>query len=189
MADIMRLGDLASSGWLIINDGYRTKKAELGMPGVPVLRVAEVQDGYITPTFGDHVSENYRRQFANKTSREADVIVTTKGSVGRVARIGSSDPQFVYSPQLCFFRVLDETRIDPGFLYQWFRGIEFRRQALGVQSQTDMAPYINLTDMRSLRITLPQLSEQRAIANLLGALDDKIESNRQIVEKVMDLST
>ncbi len=179
MVDTVRLGDLSSSGWLAINDGYRTKKAELAMRGVPILRAAEVQDGYITPTFSDYVSEDYRRQFANKTSQAGDVIVTTKGTVGRVARIGISDPQFVYSPQLCFFRVLDETQIDSGFLYQWFRGIEFRRQALTVQSQTDMAPYINLADMRSLRITLPPLPGQRAIADMLGALDDKVEANQR----------
>lgn len=189
MTEATSLGGLAAAGWLVINDGYRTKKPELGMPGVPVLRVAEVQDGYITPTFGDHVSEDYRSKFGNKTSVAGDVIVTTKGTVGRVALITPRDPEFIYSPQLCFFRVLDSSRIDRGFLYQWFRGAEFRQQASGVQSQTDMAPYINLADMRSLNITLPPLPEQRAIAEVLGALDDKIESNRRVVQNVMKLST
>ena len=189
MTEATSLGGLAAAGWLVINDGYRTKKPELGMPGVPVLRVAEVQDGYITPTFGDHVSEDYRSKFGNKTSVAGDVIVTTKGTVGRVALITPRDPEFIYSPQLCFFRVLDSSRIDRGFLYQWFRGAEFRQQASGVQSQTDMAPYINLADMRSLNITLPPLPEQRAIAEVLGALDDKSESNRRVVQNVMKLST
>ena len=66
MADFA-LGDLAAAGWLVINDGYRTKRSELGLPGVTVLRVAEVQDGHITPTFGDHVGEEYRQKFANKS--------------------------------------------------------------------------------------------------------------------------
>lgn len=182
MGELRSLGDLAASGWLAINDGYRTKEAELGMPGIPILRVAEVQDGNISPTFGDHVSEDYRRQFAGKTSQAGDVLVTTKGTVGRVARIGDSDPEFVYSPQLCFFRVLDKSQIDPGFLFQWFRGVEFRRQALGVQSQTDMAPYINLADMRSLQITLPPLQQQQSIAQVLGSLDHKIDSNKRIAQ-------
>ena len=40
-----------------------------------------------------------------------------------------------------------------------------------------MAPYINLADIRVASITLPPLVEQRAIAEVLGALDDKIAAN------------
>ena len=94
----------------------------------------------------------------------------------------------MYAPQLCFFRVLDESQLHPGFLYQWFRGGEFRQQALGVQGQTDMAPYINLADMRRIRITLPPLPEQRAIAGVLGALDDKIEVNRKVAGTAEELA-
>ena len=39
------LGLLADEGALYFTDGYRTKQSELGAPGVPVLRVADVVDG------------------------------------------------------------------------------------------------------------------------------------------------
>jgi type I restriction enzyme S subunit len=74
--------------------------------------------------------------------------------------------------------------VNPDFLYQWFRGSEFSEQALAIQSQTDMAPYINLADFRSLRVTLPSITEQDAIAGVLGALDDKIKSNRHKAELI-----
>jgi len=164
----------------MLSDGYRTKQPELGRPGVPILRVAEVLDGRIAPAFGDHVRNEFRSRFRTKTSLFGDVVVTTKGTVGRVARIGVDDPEFVYAPQLCFFRVTDDG-INSRFLYYWFRSDDFRRQAAAVKAQTDMADYINLADIRAIRITLPTPSEQRAIAEVLGALDDKIESNRRII--------
>ncbi len=40
-----------------------------------------------------------------------------------------------------------------------------------------MAPYVSLTQQRELRVELPPLSTQRAIAEVLGALDDKIAAN------------
>jgi len=43
-----------------------------------------------------------------------------------------------------------------------------------------MAPYLSLRDQRRLRISLPSIEEQRAIAGILGALDDKIELNREM---------
>jgi type I restriction enzyme S subunit len=144
------------------------------------LRVAEVHDGFITPSFGDHVHENFRSKFAAKMSAAGDIVVTTKGTVGRVALMREDHPEFVYSPQVCFFRCSAGSGIAPEWLYFWFKGPEFMVQALGVQSQTDMAPYINLADMRSISITVPPMREQRAIADVLGALDDKIESNRRL---------
>ena len=45
-----------------------------------------------------------------------------------------------------------------------------------------MAPYVSLTSQRALKIPVPPLSEQRAIAHILGTLDDKIELNRRMDE-------
>jgi type I restriction enzyme S subunit len=47
-----------------------------------------------------------------------------------------------------------------------------------MKASTDMAPYLSLTDQRRLSITLPPPADQKAIAAVLGALDDKIELNR-----------
>lgn len=185
--DRLRLVDLVARGSLLVNDGYRTRVDELGRPGIPVLRVAEVQQGHLTPTFGDHVLEGYRSKIADKLSRPRDVVVTTKGTVGRVALMPADGSEFVYSPQVCFFRCLDDS-IDARWLYYWFRGPEFTGQASGVQAQTDMAAYINLADMRAMRLTLPELTEQRAVAATLGALDDKIESDRRTDELCLALA-
>lgn len=127
--------------------------------------------------------ERYRPNIADKVSRPGDVVVTTKGTVGRVARMPPDAAEFVYSPQVCFFRCLDDT-VDSRWLYYWFRGPEFTRQAAAVQSQTDMAAYINLADMRAIGVTLPPTAEQCGVAASLGSLDDKVESNRRQVDLI-----
>lgn len=59
-------------------------------------------------------------------------------------------------------------------------GREFYVQFKGVSGQTDMAEYVSLSDQRRMYLTMPPtMAEQRAIASVLGALDDKIESNRR----------
>ena len=176
------LSDLIAQGLLVINDGYRTKTAELGKPGYPILRVAEVGDGFIGPSYGDHVRSGYRDKISVKLSQPGDVLLTTKGTVGRRAIMPHGLPEFAYSPQLCFFRVLDESTIDHRWLYYWLGGSEFWSQAVGVSTQTDMAPYISLSDLRAIQVNLPPVDEQRGIAATLGALDDKIESNRRLIE-------
>ena len=45
-----------------------------------------------------------------------------------------------------------------------------------------MADYISLEDQRRIEVSLPPLPTQRRIVEILGALDDKIELNRQMNE-------
>lgn len=176
----LTFGQLIERGSLVVNDGYRTKASELGHPGIPILRVAEIGDGVIEPSYGDHVREEYRATIGAKLSQPGDVLLTTKGTVGRRAIVPPGLPQFAYSPQLCFFRPTDRS-VDGRWLYYWLGGAEFWEQAAGVATQTDMAPYISLRDLRAIRVSLPPRPEQRGIAATLGALDDKIESNRRFV--------
>lgn len=93
------LGQLMAEGALQFGDGYRTKKAEHGTPGLPILRVAEVGMGMITPTFGDYVREEFRSAMGKKTSRPGDVVLTTKGTVGRVAMISPTTPSLSTAPR------------------------------------------------------------------------------------------
>ncbi len=67
-------------------------------------------------------------------------------------------------------------------------GREFLIQFRGVAGQTDMAEYVNLRDQRRMFITLPSISEQRAIAHILSKLDDKIELNRQMNETLESMA-
>jgi len=169
--------ELIDAGHLQVGDGYRTKQAEHGRPGFPILRVAEVLDGRIDPKFGDFVSAEHRAAMGSKISRAGDIVLTTKGTVGRVAMMPSESPEFIYSPQVCFFRITPAGPLANKYLYYWFKSEQFWSQARSLKGQTDMADYINLADIRSLRILLPPKSTQQSVVSVLGALDDKIAIN------------
>ncbi|PZT72473.1 MULTISPECIES: restriction endonuclease subunit S [unclassified Streptomyces] len=177
-APVATFGQLVAEGSLQFGDGYRTKKAEHGTPGLPILRVAEVGMGAITPSFGDHVREEFRSAMGRKTSRPGDVVLTTKGTVGRVAMISSHDAEFVYSPQVCFFRPVGDAPLSAPYLFHWLRGPEFWGQAAGMKGQTDMADYLSLSDIRSLKISLPTESELAAFDRQCAPLHARAEAAR-----------
>ncbi len=175
------LGALANAGVLVIGDGYRTKQSELAREGFRIIRVADVKGGRISFDSPDFVGDGYANQIGAKIAAAGDVLLTTKGTVGRVAIVPPGVPRAVYSPQLCWFRVIASEVLESRFLSYWLQSPAFVAQAAYMQGNTDMAPYISLTDLRSSRIALPPRPEQQAIAEVLGALDDKIAANATLV--------
>jgi type I restriction enzyme S subunit len=175
------VADLIAKDQLVVGDGYRAKNDELGKLGLSFARAGNINEGFQFVDADRFPVENLVR-VGNKISQPGDVVFTSKGTVGRFAFVKPDTQQFVYSPQLCFWRSLDRDLIDSRFLYYWMLGPEFYTQFKGVAGQTDMAEYVNLTDQRRMQITMPKTDEQRAIAKILGTLDDKIELNRKMNE-------
>lgn len=183
MGDLTRhqVADLIRQQVLVIGDGYRAKNVELGPIGLPFARAGNINDGFHFAD-ADRLPPEALARVGEKISRPGDVVFTSKGTVGRFAFVRPDTPQFVYSPQLCFWRSLRPEKINQRFLYYWMCGPEFFEQFKGVSGQTDMAEYVSLRDQRRMRMTLPPPDVQQRVAGLLGALDDKIELNRRMNE-------
>lgn len=170
---IVTFDELAGDNVLEIGAGRpRSEGTEL-----PVLKVADVLEGRVQAPSQTGESTISPQIMGPKVSRPGDVVLTTKGTVGRVAIMPSVGPTFAYSPQLCYFRPVENGPLHSRYLYYWFKSAEFSGQAAALKGQTDMADFMSLRDMTSLTMTLPNVTEQRAIAEVLGALDDKIAAN------------
>jgi len=175
--------ELIAEGALEIGDGYRAKIEELGGNGPIFLRAGHVTDSHIDFSGVERFHAELAPRVSSKFSMPGDAVVTTKGnSTGRTSFVTPSMPPFVYSPHLSYWRSTDRNRIEGGFLRYWSKGSEFSEQLAGMKASTDMAPYLSLVDQKRLRILLPPIGEQRAIARILGTLDDKIELNRRMSE-------
>ncbi len=180
---------LIDEGVLQIGDGYRAKLEELGGGGYPFLRSEFVDHRHIAFDDAESFHAELAPKLKAKLSRSGDTVITTKGnSTGHAAYVRPELRTFVYSPHLSFWRSLNHEVLHPGFLREWAHSPEFIDQLNGMKDSTDMAPYLSLTDQRRLRITVAEPHEQRAIARVLGALDDKIELNRQMDRTLEELT-
>ncbi len=183
-AEVVMLSHLVERGDLVLSDGYRTRADQLSESGIPILRVADVLDADIVPSYKDHIRESFRPRMGVKVSQPRDVLITTKGTVGRIALVPSGFPEHVYSPQLCFLRGANATALSSEWLYRWARSKEFQRQIGIVKDQTDMAPYVSLTDLRRVEMTLPSTSARRTIEGQLLPFTAAAEALR---DEIVDL--
>lgn len=73
------------------------------------------------------------------------------------------------------------------FAYYLFTSANVRDHAISSMNGSSGRQRVQHDSLASLEIDLPELSEQRAIVATLGALDDKIESNRRAINFLGEL--
>jgi type I restriction enzyme, S subunit len=73
-------------------------------------------------------------------------------------------------------------RVDSDFLHYYLDAPQIRAFLKAGFRSGSAIPRVVLKDFRRAPVTLPPLNQQRAIAHILGTLDDKIELNRRMNE-------
>jgi type I restriction enzyme, S subunit len=148
-----KVKELVSEGILEIGDGYRAKNSEIGSPGLPFMRAGNLNNGFDTHG-AELLHESSVARAGPKLSKPGDVAFTSKGTIGRFARVTEWTEPFVYSPQVCYWRSLDSMRLEPSVLYCWMQSGDLLSQLLSVAGQTDMAPYVSLRDQREMEVPM-----------------------------------
>ena len=111
--------------------------------------------------------------------REGDVLLGMDGSkVGKNwVRVRNKDLPCLLVQRVARLRA--KPTMDQGFLRYIIGNPQFRDYVARVRTGTSI-PHISGGQIKSYEVLLPPLAEQRAIAAVLGALDDKIELNRRM---------
>ena len=179
--EVTKVDEMIRRGVLALNDGYRLRNVELGPVGIPFVRGGDIGNGGINTSVEDHIRPEFADRVQSKLTRPFDVAFITKGTVGRVGMVRPGQTQSVFAPQVCYWRSLDPEQLEPRFLFYLLTSAEFQANLHAVKTHGSMAAdYVSLTDQRDFRLTFPPIREQKAIAAVLGALDDKIELNRRM---------
>jgi type I restriction enzyme S subunit len=108
-----------------------------------------------------------------------DIVIANVGAnAGTVFRVPALTKPMTLGPNAVLCRPLQET-LDRNFLYYYLTGRNGQDSIASILGGSAQ-PKFNKTDFRSLQVPVPPLAEQKAIASILGALDDKIELNRRM---------
>lgn len=145
--------------------------------GVPLLRLAGLKRGapllagcnYLDPAMVARRWDHFR-------VREGDVLLSTSALLGEVAVVDKTAVGAVPYTGIIAFRSRD-SRLDQSFVRHALSAPSFIRQieAMGAGS---VLRHFGPMHLRQMTIDLPPIPEQRAIAEVLDALDDKAEVNR-----------
>jgi type I restriction enzyme S subunit len=143
------------------------------IPWATAKDVAAVSARYLEKV-EEHITCEGLENSAAKLLPKSTVVITARGTVGAMAQLGR---EMAFN-QTCY-ALLPKDGVDNDFLFYALKGTitEMRVLTYGTVFET-----ITTKTFDHWLVPLPPLPEQRAIAHILGTLDDKIELNRRMSE-------
>ncbi len=148
-----------------------------------LLRGDNIGQGTLRWNGAKHWPSELAVEFERFEVREEDVILAMDRpwiEAGlKYAAVRSSDLPALLVQRVA--RLRGKPGLDTGFLRYLIGGPAFTEHVLAVQTGTAI-PHISAAQIKSFEFQMPPLEEQRAIAQILGTLDDKIELNRRMSE-------
>ena len=109
-----------------------------------------------------------------------DIVLSRRCNPGETAFVPAG-LEFALGQNLVLLRA-DGTKVYPPFLRWLVRGPEWWEQIGNFLNVGAVFDSLKCADVPNFQLRIPPLGEQRAIAHILGTLDDKIELNRRMNE-------
>jgi type I restriction enzyme, S subunit len=146
--------------------------------GIPVLAIKNLNSDYTTNIH--KTSANIERPYVRSRIRPGDVLISVKGTTGRVGIVPDSFHGNI-SRDIARLRLREE--IVPGFCFQMLQSdMAQKRLAVAVVGTTRME--LSIAVLKKVRIPLPPTkAEQEAIAEALSDADALIDSLTQLIAK------
>lgn len=181
------IGELCDAGVIELQTGpfgTQLHAHDYVQNGVPVVPTEAIRNRQIDHSVLPKISPGKARELARHRLERGDILFARRGvqATGHIGCVREAEEGFLCGTGAIRLRVRrGGSSVDPDFLSHVLANPAsvdwFKFHAIGATM-----PNLNEGIIRSFPLQIPPLSEQRAIAHILGTLDDKIELNRKMNE-------
>ena len=164
-----------------VKGGKRLPKGDSlseGKTSHPYIRVVDFSDGRISSSNLLYVPENVFTSIKRYTVDTEDVVISIVGTIGLIASIPSGLHKANLTENAAKI-LITNINIDSHYL-SWYLKSPVGQHEIQRNTVGSTQPKLPLYGIKNIKVNYPPLPEQRAIAHILGSLDDKIELNRQM---------
>lgn len=158
------------------------KSADYVSTGIPFVMANNLKKGTVDLDSCNFISKELGDRLRIGFSYPGDVLLSHKGTVGRVAIVPEVEEYVMLTPQVTYYRVSDTKKLSNYFLKYFFESNGFQSILSKLSSQSTRN-YIGITSQKKLPTVLPPIGEQKKIVSILSSVDKAIEKTGAIIEQ------
>jgi putative hsdS len=170
----------------IVGSSKRVHLSDYVQQGVPFYRSKEV----IELSSGKNISEQLfisSEKYSEIKSKfpipqENDILITAVGTIGEILVV--KDPNFYFKDgNLIWLRNINFDIIDIDYLYYFFKS-DFFQKTIKYNNIGAVQKALTIDFLKTVKITLPSLDNQRKLISVLKSIDKKLKINNQINQEL-----
>lgn len=166
-------------------NGYAFKSNLYTSTGIRIIRISNVQDGYIEDDKPVYYPEDLRNAVENYMLKESDLLVSLTGNVGRVALLSQAMLPAALNQRVACLRQRDSRIILNEYLYYCLLRKDFITAC--VKSSKGTAQLNMSTEwLKKYEIPLPPLAEQQRIVDRIVSLFEKLDQAKEFIQDALD---
>ena len=170
-----RLSDLSD-----LIAGFAFKSKDFTSSGFPVIKIKDIQPPFVNLEGTDKVNiSSYNTDKLQKyLIKKGDFLLAMTGAtIGKMGRYINEEQAYLNQRVLKF---VPKTCVDSKFLYYRLLTQEFQNYVVNHIDSESAQPNISANTIGKYELLVPNIKEQKRIANILSVLDSKIELNSRI---------
>jgi type I restriction enzyme S subunit len=147
--------------------------------GIPLVKAGDLKSNWINPNPPFRVTPDKHYEYRRTELEGGELLISLVGNAGQTAVVPSEMKGWNVARAVAVVRLSNVA--DPHFIKYALQSPALG-QLMKSWCNTTVQETLNLKEIKRLPIPFPEKAEQKAIAHILGTLDDKIELNRKTNE-------
>lgn len=145
------------------------------LEGVPFIMASDLKNGNVDLINCSFIKKEQAESLRKGFAKNGDILLSHKATIGRIALLKTNLDYIVLTPQVTYYRVKDYSQLSNIFLKYYFQNNQFQKILYSYAGGGSTRAYIGITSQLDLPLVLPPFKEQKSIADILIAFDNKIE--------------
>ena len=166
-----------------LQGGYAFKSEEFKKKGIPIIRISNISNNSNYMEMNDLIYYDELSNESNFLIKKNDLLIAMSGATTGKVSIYNLEKKAYLNQRVGLFKVIKPTLINYSFLIQFVFSNFFSVQLKSLLV-AGAQPNISSKDIKSLKIKLPSLPEQRKIAEVLSLADDEINLLKNELEEL-----
>lgn len=175
---------LISGDILGIQDGNHgndhPKASDYVDSGIPFVMARDLKQGTIDFSNCAYITKEQANSLRIGFSKPGDILLSHKGTIGEVAIVPDTYEYVMLTPQVTYYRVNPNGKIHGEYLFQYLLGEKYQKEFKTLATQSTRS-YLGITAQKALNINIPELTEQKKIAQFLSTWDKAISTTKQLL--------
>ncbi len=178
MNEFMRIGDICD-----ILNGYAFKSSKYVADGIRVIRITNVQKGFVEDTNPQYYPVSEQREIEKYMLCEGDLLISLTGNVGRVGLLSAEMLPAALNQRVACIRIRNPAVIYKPFLFHLLNSDYFENKCI-LASQGVAQKNMSTEWLKEYPIPSFSMDKQMEIASIFDKIDDLIARRKEQVRNM-----